>query len=194
VVRLKTLSFKVLSVFAALALLVPVFMVPAAAVQAQEKYQREEVVYLDAEVRVINGQPVIMVETEAGYESIPFELPSYLHGADGQKAALEMQGNSVVLPTEDGPVAVPIEDFCVVVVDGQVALMAEVNLKWLIPAAKLAIIAYVVAKAGGCVNREINHWLDGLCAAPWCSEPDPGLGLFCGHPDCAATELGLGHH
>jgi hypothetical protein len=33
----------------------------------------------------------------------------------------------------------------------------------------------------------IDHWLDGLCATPWCNEPDPGPGLFCGNPDCTAV-------
>jgi hypothetical protein len=155
-----------LTVFAALALLVPVFMVPAAAAQAQEKYQREEVVYLDAEVRMIEGQPVLVVETEEGYENIPFELSGHLYGADGQRVALEMQGNSIILPTEDGPVAVPIEEFCVVMVDGQVTLLAEVNPWWVvaIPIAHTAghaLLTWYFTRETG-----LDPWVNALIMTP----------------------------
>ena len=85
--------------------------------------------YLDAEIKVIDGQPVMTYETEEGYEEISFslsDLGDYAY-ADGQKMLLQTQGNSILVPREESPVAVPIEDFCVVMVDGQVALMAEEN-------------------------------------------------------------------
>jgi hypothetical protein len=141
----KALSFKMLSMFAALALLVPVFLVPTVAAQAQEKCQREEVVYLDAEVRVIDGKPVIVVETEKGYVNIPFELTGEAL-VDGQKVVLKTQGNAVLVPTKEGPVAVPVEEFCVVIVDEQVALMAEENPPILIAVGKAFATVTTAAK------------------------------------------------
>ena len=48
---------------------------------------------------------------------------------------LKTQGNSILVPTEEGLVAVPIEEFDVVMVGGQVMLVAEENprfiLRWL---------------------------------------------------------------
>jgi hypothetical protein len=68
------LRFRVLAVFAALALVMPMVMMPAGAVQAQEKCPWERIMYLDAEIKVIGDQLVLVYETEAGYEEIPFSL------------------------------------------------------------------------------------------------------------------------
>jgi hypothetical protein len=157
------LRFKVLAVFLVLALVMPMVMMPVGAAQAQEKCPWEGVVYLDAEIKVIDGQPVLVYETEAGYEKIPFSLPDYAYAlteeqAGGQKMPLQTQGNSILVPTEEGPVAVPIEDFCVVMIDGEVALLAEENPAWVVPVgmgiywttqtAKIGIHAYAAWKYG----------------------------------------------
>jgi hypothetical protein len=118
-------------------------------------------VYLDAEVRVIDGQPLIVIETEEGYQHIPFESPNYVHTIDGQKIALERQGSSVILPTEDGPVTVPIEEFCVVLVDGQVVLMTEVNLVWkvgLAIAAATQLRTYLMEQGARAAAEQIRQW------------------------------------
>ena len=54
------------------------------------------------------------------------DLGDYAY-ADGQKVPLKTQGNNILVPTEEGLVAVPIEEFDVVMVDGQVMLLAEEN-------------------------------------------------------------------
>ncbi|MCL0106673.1 DUF4258 domain-containing protein [Peptococcaceae bacterium] len=76
---------------------------------------------------------MFVCETEEGYyEKIPFsmsDLGAYAY-AEGQKVPLKTQGNSILVPTEEGPVAVPIEEFCVVMIDGQVALITEENPAW----------------------------------------------------------------
>ncbi|MBT9147620.1 MAG: hypothetical protein DDT32_01382 [Syntrophomonadaceae bacterium] len=69
----------------------------------------------DAEVRVIAGQPVITVETKRGHVDIPFAL-SEVFLVDGQTIPLQLQGDGVVVPTQNGFVVVPLEEFEVVVV------------------------------------------------------------------------------
>ncbi|MCL0101020.1 hypothetical protein M1N80_04400, partial [Peptococcaceae bacterium] len=59
------------------------------------------------------------------------DLGGYAY-ANGQKVPLRTQGNNILVPTEEGLVAVPIEEFDVVMVDGQVMLVAEVNWRFLI--------------------------------------------------------------
>ena len=90
------------------------------------------IVYLEVEIEVIDGQPVLAIEGEEEYGEeylfISLELPEVASfTVDGQVKELEVKNNAVLLPTEDGTVAVPIEDFCVVMVDGEVMLLAEKN-------------------------------------------------------------------
>ena len=130
---------------------------------------------------MIDGQPVLKYETEDGYADIPFEIPAYALSADGQKVAVERQVDAILLPTEDGFEAVPLKDFSVVMMNGQIMLLAEVNVIWLIPAVLIAarvILGGLVVIGGGSVAREIDHWMSGLCASPWCSQTDPGFDLF----------------
>jgi hypothetical protein len=101
------LRFRVLAVFAALALVMPMVMMPAGAVQAQEKCPWERIMYLDAEIKVIGDQLVLVYETEAGYEEIPFSLSELRcactlteERADEQKVPLQTQGNSILVPEE----------------------------------------------------------------------------------------------
>ena len=122
------LKLETLAILAGIALVVLLVFTPIKikAAQAQEKCQWEGIVYLDAEIKIIDGHPVLVYETEAGYEKIPFSLSELDYAcADGQKMLLQTQGSSILVPTEEGPVAVPIEDFCVVMIDGQIMLLAE---------------------------------------------------------------------
>ncbi|MBT9148196.1 MAG: hypothetical protein DDT32_01966 [Syntrophomonadaceae bacterium] len=119
---MKRRVFKVVSVMLTVILLVSVSVTSVAAGQGYGREQRNvptpEIQHLDAEVRVIAGQPVIVVENEGGYVHIPFAL----------SGDVLVQGNGVVVQTEDGSVVVPLEEFEVVVVGGgQLALVAEGN-------------------------------------------------------------------
>ncbi|MCL0041957.1 hypothetical protein M1N12_02710 [Peptococcaceae bacterium] len=107
-----------------IALIAPMVIMPVGSAHAQEKCFYERVKYLDIEIKVIDGQPMFVYETEKGYEKIPFsmsDLGDYAY-ADGQKVPLKTQGNSILVQTEEGLVAVPIEEFCVVEVDGQIVI------------------------------------------------------------------------
>ena len=144
------LKIKVLAVVVALALVMPMVMMPVGAAQAQENCPWAGIEYLDMEIKVIDGQPVLIYETETGYEEIPFSLSELGDAyADGQKMPLQTQGNSILVPTEEGPVAVPIEDFCVVMIDGEMMLLAEENPFWKIP---IAIAIAALKKAGVAVT------------------------------------------
>ena len=113
-----------LSMVLTIVMVMSAFAVPAAAGQENGAGRRNvtapEIQYLDAEVRVIDGQPVLRYETEDGYADIPFEIPAYALSADGQKVAVERQGDAILLPTEDGFEAVPLKDFSVVMMNGQI--------------------------------------------------------------------------
>ena len=56
-----------------------------------------------------------------------FHLGGYAY-ANGQRVSLKIQGNGILVQTEEGLVVVPIEEFDVVMVDGQLALIAEEKL------------------------------------------------------------------
>ncbi|MBT9173736.1 MAG: hypothetical protein DDT21_02141 [Syntrophomonadaceae bacterium] len=156
-------KYRIVSVLLTVILLMSVFVAPVAAGRENGRGRGEErgrgrqsarqIQYLDAEVRVIDGQPVLRYETEDGYADIPFDLPAYAISADGQKVAVERQGDAILLPTEDGFEAVPLKDFSVVMMNGQIMLLAEVNPIW-----KLLPIALVkVGLAGFTVHP---HFVD----------------------------------
>ncbi|MCL0078032.1 hypothetical protein M1N61_03175, partial [Peptococcaceae bacterium] len=88
--------FKLIAVIVAIALIAPMVIMPVGAAHAQEKCFYERVKYLDIEIKVIDGQPVFVYETDEGYEKIPFsmsDLGGYAY-ANGQKVPLKTQGNS----------------------------------------------------------------------------------------------------
>ncbi|MCL0108013.1 hypothetical protein M1N70_03455, partial [Peptococcaceae bacterium] len=120
----------------------------AGAAQAQENaFMYERVKYLDVEIKVIDGQPMFVYETEKGYEKIPFsmsDLGNYAY-ANGQKVPLKTQGNNILVQTEEGLVAVPIEEFDVVMVDGQIVLTTEENPVKFVP---VAVAIAALKKAG----------------------------------------------
>lgn len=86
----------------------------------------EERVYLDAEVRMIDNQLVLAVEREKEYINNPIRLPESVM-FNSQIIPLKMQEKGVIIPTEDGPVVVPFEDFEVVMINGELTLLTEVN-------------------------------------------------------------------
>lgn len=153
-------KFRIVSLLLTAVLLMSVYVTPAVASQGenrgqergQEKQDADQIQYLDAEVQVIDGRPVLKVETEEGHTGIPFEFPAYAISADGQEVAVKREGDAILLPTENGLEAVPLKDFCVVMVNGQIMLLAEVNPLWKFPIAKAAVIA-ALNKAGVKVTR-----------------------------------------
>jgi len=125
------------------------FAAPIAAGQGngrgQEKQRAQQVQYLDAEIQVIDGQPMLKVETKEGYASYEFPWPEAAI-VDGREVTLERQGNYFLLQTGDGTEKVSIEDFQVALVAGQLMLLMEVNPAWLIPIA--AVVKAALTKAG----------------------------------------------
>jgi len=122
------------------------FATPIAAGQGngrgQEKQRAQQVQYLDAEIQVIDGQPMLKVETKEGYASYEFPWPEVAI-VDGREVTLERQGNYFLLQTDDGTEKVSIEDFQVALVAGQLMLVKSVNPWWTVPVAvaKAALIA-----------------------------------------------------
>lgn len=107
-----------------------VYVTPAAASQGNDKGKRDtakqDIYYLDAKVKVVDGQPALKVETDKGYTSYEFPWPEVAL-VDGREEALKRQGSYYLLPTEGGYKKVHIEDFDVAFVAGQITLIAEVN-------------------------------------------------------------------
>ncbi len=132
---MKKVGAKVLAMLVALAMVFSVLPSTVATVEAGNEDWEEEIVYLDIEIEIIDGQPMLVVEGEEygeEYLFIPLELPeTILATSDGRVVELKVKDNFVLVPTEDGIVAVPIEDFCVVKIDGEVMLLVEVNASWL---------------------------------------------------------------
>ncbi|MCL0100987.1 DUF4258 domain-containing protein [Peptococcaceae bacterium] len=94
---------------------------------------------------------MFVYETEEVYEKIPFsmsDLGDYAY-ANGQKVPLKTEGNNILVPTEEGLVLVTIEEFCVVEVDGEVALLAEKNPVWKIAIGKVVVkvVSHAVREA-----------------------------------------------
>ncbi|MCL0063582.1 hypothetical protein M1N11_05470, partial [Peptococcaceae bacterium] len=77
------------------------------------------------------------------------DLGDYAYYADGQKVPLKTQGNSILVPTEEGLVPVPIEEFDVVMVDEQIMLVAEENPLKFVP---VAVAIAALKKAGVAVT------------------------------------------
>jgi hypothetical protein len=145
-----------LSVILTVVIVMSAFAVPAAAGQENNRGRGEErsrgrqnaqqIQYLDAEVQMINGQPVIAIETRDGNVTrVPFQLPQTIL-VDGKLQPIVTQGGAVVFSTEDGSGAVHLEDFDVVMADGQLILLTEANPLILIP---IAFYGLAGAAAGG---------------------------------------------
>ncbi|MBS3973265.1 MAG: hypothetical protein KGZ89_00050 [Actinobacteria bacterium] len=145
-------KFRIVSLFLTVALLMSAFVTPAVARQGngrgQEKQSARQIQYLDAEVRVIDGQPVLKVEAEEGYSSYEFPWPE-VAVVDGRRVALERQGNYFLLPTDDGNEKVSVEEFQVALVAGQLMLVKNVN-PWF--GVKIAVAAAALKAAGVAVT------------------------------------------
>lgn len=120
------LLIKGISVLLVMVLMVSTFATPVVAGRGRGTGEGRQTESVDAEVRMLNGQMVIVVEAREGYVTIPVLLSESVR-VDGRSIPLALQGNGVVVPTEDGPIVVPIEEFEVIVAGGQVFLVAEVN-------------------------------------------------------------------
>ncbi|GEM_PF-5633410 len=120
-----------LSVILTVVMVMSAFAVPVAAGQENGAGRRNvavtEIQCFDAEVRVIDGQLVIVAETNNGnIRHVPVQLPQTIW-LDGELQPLVVEAGAVVVPTEDGPVIVPLEEFDVGMVNRQVVSVAEVN-------------------------------------------------------------------
>jgi len=145
-------ALRIISIVLMLVMVMSIFANPAVAGRGRGRERgRErrnvivpEVQYIDAEVRVINGQPGLRLEAEEGY--VTYEFP-WLSVAlvDGKEVALERQGDYFVLPIADGHEKINIEDFKVAMVAGQLVLTVKVNPWWLVPIA----VATAALKAAG---------------------------------------------
>ncbi|MBS4055345.1 MAG: hypothetical protein KGZ64_11385 [Thermaerobacter sp.] len=120
------LLIKGISLLLTMVLIVSTIATPVAAGRGGRRGEGRQTKSVDAEVRILNGQLVIVVETKEGYVSVPVSLSESV-SVNGQTIPLALQGNGVVVPTEDGPIVVPIEEFDVIVANGQVFLVAEEN-------------------------------------------------------------------
>ena len=164
---MKKVGAKVVAMLVALAMVFSVVPGMAATVEAGNEGWEEEIIWLDAEIEVIDGQPMLVVEGDEEYGEeylfIPLELPELiLVTIDGQVKELEVKNNAVLVPTGDGIVAVPIEDFCVVMVDGEVMLLAEENP---IIEAKLIGMALSAVAAEPVVRQAASHVAKGASVA-----------------------------
>ncbi len=116
-------------------LMASVYVMPAAAAQRggqDRKAERkaQETIYLDAEVRVIDGQPVLVFEGRGNERTQhPFPWPQTAI-VDGREVPLQREGNYFLLPAEGEVERVSIEDFDVTFHDGQIMLSTQVNPLW----------------------------------------------------------------
>ncbi|MBT9140628.1 MAG: hypothetical protein DDT30_01206 [Dehalococcoidia bacterium] len=88
---------------------------------------------------------MITVETKRGHVDIPFALPG----------DVLVQGNGVVVQTEDGSVVVPLKEFEVVVANGQVMLVGKANpfLTKLVAAVVVVVVVAVLSFTRSCASR-----------------------------------------
>ena len=133
------LKIKVLAVVVALALVMPMVMMPVGTVQAHDDNTNPlrapilETELDGAEIEIIDGSPFIVLNKD---ECIYIPLNKLLKLSDtdtmdimlyGVLATVEVKGNYLLIPTEDGIEKVCISDFHVELRDGQVVLVSEVN-------------------------------------------------------------------
>jgi len=129
-----------ISVLLTVALLLTVFATPVAARQREDRGESRgggrqnarEIQYLDAEVRLINGRPMIVIEVKDRDVYIPFELTEKILVND-QIIPIAIERGMVVVPTENGYLTVPFEDFDVTITNGQVMLATDANPLIIIP-------------------------------------------------------------
>ncbi|MCL0049699.1 hypothetical protein M1N04_01210 [Peptococcaceae bacterium] len=72
--NISDVRFKLIAVIVAIALIALMVIMPVGSAHAQEKCFYERVKYLGIEIKIIDGQPMFVYETEKGYEKIPFSM------------------------------------------------------------------------------------------------------------------------
>ena len=121
---------------------------------------------------MINRQPMIVLEADDGNAAhISVQLPRTVL-VDNQIVPLVLRNGSVVVPTEDGPIVIPISEFHVLMVNGRVVLLAEENPWILIPiafygllggaAGGTLLVALGAKKAGAAKGAAIDAVIGGL--------------------------------
>jgi len=155
---------RVLSMFLTVALLMSVFAMPAVARQGNsEAEQRErrgssaQVTVAEplskedsaslrgAAVEIVEGSPVIVLDRRGEEVHLPISLPASIDVIiDGVPATVEVVGNYLLVPVENGIEKVCISEFIVrEATDGQIVLEASVN-----PVIHLAASVVTLALAG----------------------------------------------
>ncbi len=145
-------KIRIVSMLLTVVLLMSAFLTPVAAGQGngrgeeqdQGKQSVPQIQYLDAEVQVIDGQPVIKYETIEGYSLFEFSWPE-LAIVNGKELALVRQGDSFMLQTADGYEKIHIEEFKVALSSENLVLAARANPLKLIP---VAVVAATLTAAG----------------------------------------------
>jgi len=108
-----------------------------------EKIQK--IWYLLAGVEIINDQPTLTTKTSNENAIIPIQLSERIT-VNGQTTPLVIEQGAVVVSTKNGSVAIPLDDFDVVMINGQIMLKTNTNPLILIP---IAFYGLAGAAAGG---------------------------------------------
>jgi len=147
-------KLRIVSLLLTVVLLMSAFVTPVAAGRENDRGRGEErgrgrqsaqqIQYLDAEIQVIDGQPVIKYETAEGYSFFEFPWPE-LGIVDGKELTLVRQDDSFVMQTADGYEKIHIEEFEVALSSGNLVLVARVNPLKLIP---IAVVTAALTAAG----------------------------------------------
>ncbi|MBS4053206.1 MAG: hypothetical protein KGZ64_00325 [Thermaerobacter sp.] len=125
--------FRITSVFLTAILIASAFATPVVASRGNDRgnAQRQgqghqKQLHIDAEVRFINDQIVLVAETRQGLVGIPIVLSDTI-SVDGQMVPLKKHADGFVVPTAGGAIVVPFDEFRVLVTNGEVLLVADVN-------------------------------------------------------------------
>jgi hypothetical protein len=105
--------------------------------------------FCGAEIEIINEMPFIVAEIEDEYINIPLSLSDTKDMmANGVSITVEVNGNYLLIPTEEGIERTCISEFDVNIIDGQLILVHEMNPLFTIGLA-LLIAKYGATALGG---------------------------------------------
>lgn len=168
-------QFRIVSLLLTVILLMSVYVTPAAASQGenrgqergQERQDTNQIQYLDAEVKVIDGQPVLKVETEEGYTSYEFPWPETAFAwtipvavafAALKKAGVAVTTAATILIAAGRHVTAS-------------AVRAVIN-SW--PTIRAALIKLGREATWWAVRYSSFKWVLGYCIIPTCNRRTPG--------------------